>query len=83
MGLYLAGTAALTGVLWDHTLGNTLGLSNRLGLRASKSGWSTGGGNILTIKDSAGIDRQLITEYGLLTITNIENQFAVNKTAAS
>ena len=37
----------------------------RLGVRTSKSGWSTGGGDILTIKDDAGIDRQLVTEYGL------------------
>jgi hypothetical protein len=60
VGLYLAATAALSGVAWDHTLGNTLGLSNMLGLRASKSGWLTGAGDILiTIKDDAGIDRKL------------------------
>ena len=51
-------------------------------MRASKSGWSTGGGDILTIKDDAGIYRQLVTEYGLLTILNFETQFAINKTAA-
>ena len=68
--------------LRDHTLGNTLGLSNRLGLRASKSDWSTGAGDILTIKADAGIDRQLVTGYGIITILNIETQFAVNKTAA-
>ena len=83
LGLYLAATAALSGAAWDHTLGNTLGLSNRLVLRASKSGCSTVGGDILTTKDDAGVDRQLITEYGLLTIANIDNQCAVNKTAAA
>jgi hypothetical protein len=37
--LYSAGTAALSGVPWDHTLGNTLGLSNRLGCgRPSRAG---------------------------------------------
>ena len=51
-------------------------------MRAAKSGWATGGGDILTIPDDAGTDRQLVTEYGLLTIANIENQFAINKNAA-
>lgn len=79
LGIYLAGTAALSGVPWDHTLGNTLGLSNRLSMRAAKSGWATPGGNILTIPDDAGTNRQLIKEYGLLSIANIEAQFAIHK----
>ena len=79
LGLYLAGTAALSGVPWDHTLGNTLRLSNRLGMRAAKSGWATTGGDILTIPDDSGTNRQLIKEYGLLTIANIEAQFALHK----
>jgi hypothetical protein len=80
--LYSAGTAALSGVPWDHTLGNTLGLSNRLGMRAAKSGWSTPGGDILTIQDSSGVNRQLIKEYGLLTIADIEAHFAQHKSKA-
>jgi hypothetical protein len=38
LGLYLAATAALSSVALDHTLGNTLGLFNMLGLRAFNSG---------------------------------------------
>ena len=35
-------------------------------------GWSTGLGDILTVKDSKGIDRTLIMKYGQLTLSDIE-----------
>ena len=75
-GFYATATIALPGIAWDHTLGNTLGLSNMLAMRAAKSGWETGTGDILTIKDDLGTDRNLVTEYGLLKVTNIETHFA-------
>ena len=53
LGLYLAANAALSGVAWDHTLGNTLGMSNMLGLRAAKSGWSTGDQAVARAKPAA------------------------------
>ena len=81
-GLYAAATAALPGIAWDHTLGNTLGISNMLGMRTAKSGWATGTGDILTIKDNVGTDMNLVTKYGLLTVTNIDTHFSTCKTAA-
>ena len=51
-------------------------------MRAAKSGWSTGAGNILTIKDDAGVDRNLLTEYGRLTTGNIDAHFDIYKAQA-
>ena len=75
-GLYAAATAGLPGTPWDHTLGNTLGLSNMLEMWAAKSDWSIGAGDILTIKDNGGTKMNLLTEYGLITVANINTQFA-------
>ena len=41
-----------------------------------------GAGNILTIKDDAGVDRNILTEYGRLTTGNIDTHFAIYKTQA-
>jgi hypothetical protein len=78
-GLYAAATAALPGTAWDHTLGNTLGLSNTLEMRAAKSVWSSGAGDILSIEDDGGTERNLLTKYGLLTVANINTHFATYK----
>jgi hypothetical protein len=42
--------------------------------RANKSGWYSGEGNILTIKDSAENNRDLIKEYGRLSMNEIKTQ---------
>ena len=50
--------------------------------RTAKSGWSTGSGNILTIKKDIGVSRDLLTEYGRLFIGNIDAHFAIYKSQA-
>jgi hypothetical protein len=44
--------------------------------RANKSGWYTGAGNILTIPDAGGTNRDLITEYGRLSMADINTHVA-------
>jgi len=41
--------------------------------RATEAGWHSGTGNILTIPDSNGIQRNLITNYGQLTLQDVQN----------
>ena len=72
----------LHGALWDHTHGNTPSLCNMLRMRADKSGWSVGGGDILTIEDDISVNRNLITEYRRLTVGNIDAFFAIYKSKA-
>ena len=75
-------TAALLGTPWDHTHGNTLVISSMLEMRAEKSGWTSGAGNIMFIEDNKGTPRDLLTEYGLLTINNIDTHFTTYKQKA-
>ena len=41
--------------------------------RAEDMRWSSGQGDILIVKDSKGIDRNLITKYGQLILSDIRN----------
>ena len=52
---------------FDHKEGHTVIFSLQIKKRAEEMGWCIGQGDILTVKDSKGIDRNLITEYGQLT----------------
>ena len=69
----------LLSTLWDHTHGNTLSLCNMMQMRAEKSVWTVGAGDILTIPDDTTVDRNLFTEYGRLTIGNIDTAFSIYK----
>ena len=46
--------------------------NEKLAERAKQSGWMEAGANITMIPESTGTPRKLITEYGRLTIENIE-----------
>jgi len=45
----------------------------KLNERAEKAGWLAPGGNILDIPDDGGTNRNLITEYGRLSMDNIDD----------
>ena len=41
--------------------------------RATEAGWHTGAGDILTIPDANGVNCNLITHYGQLTLQDVQN----------
>ena len=58
--------------LFDHQLGRTVNFSTDVKEHATAMGWDKGLGNILSIPDSNGRVRNLIDEYGLLTLAEIK-----------
>lgn len=60
--------------LFDHKLGRTVSLALDLSKRAMESGWTKGTGDIITIPDSAGNDKNLIKHYGQLSLEDIKNK---------
>ena len=80
--LYVASTMQLIRILWEYNQGNTLNLCNMLQMRAYKSDWSVGSGNILTIPDDSSVDRNLLTDYRCLAVDNIDAHFAIYKAQA-
>lgn len=70
MKLYNAATAALPFKFDADAKGINM-FCEKLKDRAIQSGWHLAGGNILSIPDSQGVDRDLITQYGQLTPDDI------------
>ena len=70
--LYEKATAALKKA-FDHKEGHAVTFLLEVKKRAEEMGWSTGQGDVLPVKGSKGIDRNLITEYGQLTVSDIKN----------
>ena len=56
---------------FDHQLGKTTKICEVLQSRAFEAGWQTGAGDILTIPDAAGVSKDLLSEFGQLTMTDI------------
>ena len=69
---YEKATAALKHA-FDHKEDHTVTLSLKVKERAEEMGWSTCLHDILTVKDSKDINRNLITNYGQLTLSDIKN----------
>ena len=57
----------------DHTVGNTITFSFEVREIAVEMGWSTGLGNVLTVTNNLCADRNLISEYGQLSLNDIRN----------
>ena len=70
--IYNAATEALP-VKFDCQSKSVSTFCEKLIDRANEAGWKTGASNMLTIPDSNGEDRSLLTEYGRLTEEDIRN----------
>ena len=49
-------------------------LQNQLQRRAAKAGWDTGLGNIMTVQNDKGEDKNIITQFGCLTTKNLKDE---------
>ena len=69
--IYIRATAPLK-TFFDSDSKNINLFQNQLKRKTENSGWGTGTGNIIHIKDAKGNSRNLITEYGCLSKEDIE-----------
>ena len=61
-------------IIYDVNSRGAVKFCENMRVRAQKSGWDMPNANILTIPDSNGINRHLITNYGMLTVEDIHAQ---------
>ena len=72
MKLFRDATSPLT-YIFDLSSKNVNIFCEKLHERAEKSGWLAPGGNVLDIPDDDNVPRNLITEYGRLTMENVDD----------
>ena len=68
--LYRKVISAVT-ILFDENSKNINLLQSQLVRRSENSGWNSGTGDILTLSDGDGVDRDVLTEYGCVSETQI------------
>lgn len=59
---------------FNHKEGHTVGIALNVSKRANESGWTKGVGDIITIPNSNGNDKNLIKSYGQLSLENIKSK---------
>ena len=70
--LYEEATAVLKHI-FDHDEGHIITFSLKVKERAEEMGLSTEEDDILTVRGSTGIDKNLITKYSQFTLSDIRN----------